>query len=469
MNGSVDSSSSGVVALAAPLPAEDSESLSFGTMWEQPTLTHLELCSIDSLTDSDWASLLSDLNPQRLITLDLQGVFLGDRAVAMLARTGNISDLLDSSSPPHSPTSESSAFGSSPPSAPPSFFSSSSPLHLQSLRLSCSALSHKGVGHLQEFFSRLIHLSVISLHGFRKVTSENWIDIMARIEFRWIEVIDIMSSGYDDACARYLGERLRAREQTLETAVITVRSSEEVNEPKLPTYSAQIVAAEPSSSSTTTAIPNSSSSITLRMSRRMSLSSRLFSTVTPSSTASSTAIDLNTKQKTKDTDKMSPTLSTTATSAIRPNPSQKYLEIDLRYTDITTNGLMLLRRSTIGQAKKVVVRSRDGEDEDEVDEEGMDEIARLTAKLMDDGEHEDNLKSNGKGRAVPLSPTFGSNGGLHPGTGSANSHTLSSSSPYGPGNGSAIGGGSNNTRASQSQQPSRSSTFTKLKGAFKKR
>ncbi|KAG0029129.1 hypothetical protein BGZ82_008117, partial [Podila clonocystis] len=124
---------------APPAQPEEGE-LSFGNMLVLPTLTHLELCSLDSVDDADWARLLSDLNPTRLITLDLQGVWFGDEAMAALARAHNQdTDDANSSSPPLTPLERTFP-------APPAFFSASLPLELQTLRLSCSTLSRKGVG-----------------------------------------------------------------------------------------------------------------------------------------------------------------------------------------------------------------------------------------------------------------------------------------------------------------------------------
>ncbi|KAF9355792.1 hypothetical protein BGX26_006113 [Mortierella sp. AD094] len=463
-NNSIGSSSSvQVAAVSTAAAAQDSDSSTYGNMWEQPTLTHLELCSIDSLTDSDWANLLGDLDMRRLITLHLQGVCFGDRAVAALAKTGDgEDDTLDSTSPPQSPVSDSftnSSYASSPSTSlpPPAFFSSSSPLPLQSLRLSCSALSHYSVIHLQEFLSRLVHLSAISLHGFRKVTSGHWADIMARISFRWIEVIEIVSSGYDDDCACYLGERIRAREQTPESPT-TSTSTNESTDPVglvLPPYSAQpstTTASASATATTTTAavVSAASSSSGSQISRRASLSSRFFGTI-PMNSSNSAA-----KQKAKDKEQPSPT---TPASPPRPIPSQKYLEIDLRYTDVSTKGLTLLRSMMSGQAQKVIVKLRDGEDEAGDD---MDALAGLTAKLNDDKESDDKFKRNGKGKlgspTSPITTSFSNRNGTFGGAG--NNGVGPSSPPF------SIHTGSSNSQgcSGQQSQPQRrtSSTFSKF-------
>ncbi|KAG0001930.1 hypothetical protein BGZ80_009341 [Entomortierella chlamydospora] len=407
---SIGSSSSAQVAVGSTAAtAQDSESSAYGNMWERPTLIHLELCSIDSLTDSDWAGLLEDLDLRRLITLHLQGVCFGDRAVAALVKTpDDEDDILDSTSPPQSPISDSFAHSSytsssstSPP--PPAFFSSSSPLPLQSLRLSCSALSDNSVKHFQGFLSRLVHLSAVSLHGFRKVTSRQWADLMARISFRWIEVIEIVSYGFDDDCARYLGERIRAREQTPESPT-TSTSTNEFTSPSglaLPPYSAQpsttTVAASVTSTTTTVVVSAAGSSSEPQISRRTSFTSRFFGTI-PLNSSNSAA-----KQKNKDKEKPLPATPATPAQTV---PSQKYLEVDLRYTDVSTNGLTLLRSMMIGQAQKVVVKLRDGGDESG---DGMDALTLLTEMLNDDKDLGDKSTSHMKARlASPTSPTAAS-------------------------------------------------------------
>ncbi|KAG0312784.1 hypothetical protein BGZ99_009267 [Dissophora globulifera] len=455
-----DTNSATVPEAVAPLTTDNQESMLFGTMWDQPTLTHLELKSIDSLTDSDWESLLSDLNLRHLITLDLQGVMFSDRAIAVLAHSDSSDTTLDPNSPPHSPTSESSTIASSSsasslPAAPPAFFSSFSTLQLQTLRLSCSALTYNGVGQLQDLLSRLTHLSTISLHGFRKVTSADWIDIMGRIAFRWIEVVEIVSSGYDDACAQYLGERIRAREQTSESAVSTIVSTDTTPDS----------AATATASASTTSITSSSTRVT----RRESFSFRHFGTPTISSTADITATGL-TKLRSRDSNGVTlttPSLPSSAVSAANPKSSQKYLEIDLRYTDVSSKGLARLRESIVGQAKKVVVCSRDSEDEDGVEGDGTNELAQWTIKPNEDKrKSEERLGRNGKARAVPLSPTKNSFLISHSGIGSFPSSSVLS----GPSSGG--GGGSSNanyaTTGQQMQHTKSPSTFMKLRSAFKK-
>lgn len=434
-----DGSSSGTPM--APTVTEAPESVSFGTMRERTTLMHLELRSMDSLTDSDWADLLSESNLQHLITLDLQGVGFGDRAMRALARTGHTEDS-DSTSPPHSPSSESSSSASMPP---PAFFSSSAPLQLQTLRLNSSALSHKGVVYMQEFLSRLTHLSTLSLHGFRRVTSGHWVEILARISFRWIEMLDIVSLGVDDECSRYLGERIKTREQALSS----------LSEADLPTYYAR-----PSVDSTMSAITTSSASTTSssaspsspRAVRRESFSSRLFNT---------------TMQRRRNTDLVgdipeSPT--TAAPLTLRRNPTYKYLEIDLRYTDVSAKALSVLRADMIDQAKKVVIHTRDGEEEEDEDRK---ELERLKAKLNDHKESEDRPKRNGKDRIT------GTYVGTYGGAGISPAAIMipSGTTPYrGSGGGNVRGNGSNTNNGSvqQAPQPSKSSTFLKLKNAFKK-
>ncbi|KAF8975182.1 hypothetical protein BGZ46_009363 [Entomortierella lignicola] len=414
-NTSVGSSSSAQLAAAISTTSatRNLESFTYGNMWEQPALTHLEL-HIDSLTDYDWSNLLADLDLRRLITLHLEGVYFGDNAIAALAKpVGVENETFDYNSPPQSPVSDiytHSSYASSPPTSflPPAFISPS-PLPLQTLRLSCSALSYDGIGHVQGFLSRLVHLSSISLHGFRKVRSENWVTIMGKIEFRWIEFVEIVSSGFDDTSAHCLAERIRSREQTPEspTGLTTTSGSTESAELNLPPYSAEPSTGAISTTAaatrvgTTTVVTTSaaSSSSGTRALRRESISSRLFSP----------------KQRSKDKDKEqpkspSPSASTSSPTINSSQSSQKYLEIDLRYTDVTTKGLMHLRSIMTGQAQRVIVKSRDGEDED-----GMDEVARLTAKLNEDKNWDDNLRPSVKGRTgasgtpnitePPLSPS----------------------------------------------------------------
>ncbi|KAF9110086.1 hypothetical protein BGX27_006786 [Mortierella sp. AM989] len=459
-NSSVSSSTSVLVAAAVSTAAaaQGPEASAYGNMWEQPTLTHLELCSIDSLTDSDWANLLGDLDLQRLITLDLQGVWFGDRAVAALAKAGSEEDdTLDSSSP-LSDTFTFSSYASSPPTSapPPAFFSESSPLPLQTLRLTCSALSHDGVAHLQGFLSRLVHLSAISLHGFRKVTSEHWANIMARISFRWIEIIEIVSSGYDDECARYLGERIRAREQIPESPT-TLTSISESAEPVglvLPAYSSQafatattVTATATTATTVTTTTATTSSSPGSRVSRRESLSSRLFGTIPMNSSNSNAAA----RQKAKDKEREQHAPTTPVSSPLL-NTSQKYLEIDLRYTDVSTKGLGNLRSLLNGHAKKVVVRMRDEEDGDE----DMDELARLTAKLNEDKESDEKSRRNGKTLLSTRNNTSGGHSNNGPGASQQNIH----------GNGNGYNQGGTNQQAPPNNRTT--STLSKWKSAFKR-
>ncbi|KAF8934734.1 hypothetical protein BGZ52_003284 [Haplosporangium bisporale] len=404
-----------------PIPAQPAEEgeFSLGNMLVLPTLTHLELCSLDSVDDSDWARLLSDLNPTRLITLDLQGVWFGDEAMAALARAHNRETDDVSSSPPVSPLEQTF-------SAPPAFFSPSVPLKLQTLRLSCSTLSQKGVRHFQGFLSRLIHLSTLSLHGFRKVSADDWRDIMGRIEFRWIEIFEIVSSGFDDGCALYLGERLQARGQTVLSS--TTESDAEVF---LPPYSARpmSIASTTSSSSTSTTASTTPTSPSSSVGRRDSFSSRLFSIGSMASPASASTTASTYKpgtSKESEAKRLPP----------RPkaNPSQKYLEIDLRYTDVSAKGLTQLRKALYGQAKKVVVRMRDGEEEE--DDEDLGGLVTGSTHMEDERARHQGQSSLGAVVAV--------NGGVS---------SSSSSSSSGAGSG---------------QSPTRSSTFKKFKGAFSK-
>ncbi|KAF9986858.1 hypothetical protein BGZ65_005915 [Modicella reniformis] len=493
-NGGGGGNNSAVISIAAA--AEDPEVLSFGTMREQTTLLHLELRSMDSLTDYDWAWLLSELNLRQLLTLDLQGVGFGDRAMAILARTGRHEEP-DPISPSQSPTSESSAFALSsyvslPPAAtaPPAFFSSSAPLNLQTLRLGSSASSHRGVVYIQEFLSRLVHLSTLSLHGFRRVASENWIDIMTKIPFRWIEVFEIVSLGYDDDCAKYLGERFKTREQIPETlssssthgtAQQQQQQQEEESQMNLPVYcvrpliESSVSVMTTSSSSTSVTCSSSSSPSTYRVVRRESRSSRLFNSLTPSvGSSSSTAVSGRTicqKSKDKDPEENIPSSSSSAvTPGIVPppprrNPSQKYLEINLRYTDVSSEGLVLLRADTVGQAQKVVVHGRDEEDASE------EELARLAAKYRRNGHGKEWANI---GPVLPSSRTYV---GMYGGTGiSPASVFLASETPlyYGGGSSSSSSRSNNNSSSNgtssnqQPLQPTRSSTFMKLKNVFKK-
>ncbi|KAF9299333.1 hypothetical protein BGZ74_008973 [Mortierella antarctica] len=404
--------------IPAPAAQPEEGELSFGNMMVLPTLTHLELCSLDSVDDADWARLLSDLTPTRLITLDLQGVWFGDEAMAALARAHNQgpNDANPSSSPPLTPLERTSP-------APPVFFSASASLELQTLRLSCSTLSRKGVAHLQGFLSRLIHLSTLSLHGFRKVSADDWRDIMGRIEFRWIETVEIVSSGVDDGCA-------------LPQSVASTTSSSSV------------------SSTTTSTSPSSAG-------RRDSFSSRLFSigsmgsltspamvasTTTSTYRRSSSASSSNNKGKSEPEAKRLP-------PRPRPNPSQKYLEIDLRYTDVSAKGLAQLRRALHGQAKKVVVRMRDGEEDEGDDDEGGWNVEEERMRQHHHQHQSQILFSTGSSSSAGAAAVAAVvNGG---GGGGSSSSGSRSRSPSGAG-------------SSQQQQPNRSSTFSKFKGAFSK-
>lgn len=443
----LNGTSTGGGVLAPAQPSEEGE-LSFGNMLVLPTLTHLELCSLDSVDDADWARLLSDLNPTRLITLDLQGVWFGDEAMAALARAHNQdTDNANSSSSPVTPLEQTFP-------APPAFFSASAPLELQTLRLSCSTLSRKGVGHLQGFLSRLIHLSTLSLHGFRKVSADDWRDIMGRIEFRWIEIVEIVSSGVDDGCALYLGERLQAREQTVLSSSPTESDAPEMF---LPPYSErpQSIASTTSSSSSSTTTSISPSSV----GRRNSFSSRLFSMGSMGSIASPVAASTSTYRTSTSSSNNSKSREPDARRLPRPRPnrSQKYLEIDLRYTDVSAKGLVQLRRALHHQAKKVVVRMRDGEEEEE-DDGDEDELSggggggwRAEEERMRHHQQTQLLftagSSSSAGAAAVAAAVNDGGGG-----GGRSSGSLSRSPP---------GVGSD-------QSPSRSSTFSKFKGAFSK-
>ncbi|KAG0054640.1 hypothetical protein BGZ83_010768 [Gryganskiella cystojenkinii] len=477
------------VATAAPASAIDPNTLSFGVLLEEPTLTHLELCSIDSVSDADWSSLLSDLQLTKLITLDLQGVWFGDRAIASLAKAtvDSAASIASLGSPMHSPTSDtfpssalSSSFPSSPSPPPPAFFSASAPLHLQTLRLSCASLSKKGIGHLQELLSRLIHLSKISLHGFRRVTSEDWMDILARVSFRWIEVVEIVSSGYDDACAQYLGDRILAREQMLEqTTTVT-----EDNEPALPGYSARPVttaaASSSSSTSTTTAIVSGSSSSSstsspAQLSTSPSTGRSSFSNLIRTGTIRRNSREDQNGKRPENKSLTSPTPAVVPPS--KPAPFQKYLEIDLRYTDVSAKGLSILRNRMTGQAKKVVIRMRDGEEEFDIEEEASQSssssasprTSALTKKL--EAEKSANAsaavsgrRSSGSGLTSTSSLTVSS----FVGSAGAGSSTLSLSS-------SSNGGSSSATAASSLSSPSATVTpsqhgaMRRLKSAFIKK
>ncbi|KAF9542430.1 hypothetical protein EC957_001945 [Mortierella hygrophila] len=445
------------VAIAAATPSAGSglESLSFGTMLDEPTLTHLELCSIDTLADSDWAHLVSELNMKRLITLEVQGVWVGDRTVAMLARCGQNEDIVDEPSSPHSPGED---FSSSLPPAPPAFFSASAPLPLQTLRIHCSSLTNKGVTHFREFLSRLIHLSTISFHGFRKVGSDHWVDMLSRIEFRWVEIIEIVSSGFDDYCGEYLGERIQARSQLPDfVATLSPADAYDTEGSALPAYSAQVpVATSPTatiSSSSSNALSSSPPlSAAASPTRRDSLSSRLRASIS------------NTSRPKDPEPKSTPIPSSTSTTSLtRPTASQKYLEVDLRYTDVSAKGLALLRTKVLGQAKRVVVMSRDGEEEEEVDEGEADkEAARLAQKRMAEKESEAKWSAKGGSSSSSSSSPGNGHGASYSGGGgtfSALAYSLSSA-PQGPsnrnggsnGSSSSHGNSSNGTSQSQHQQ-----------------
>ncbi|KAK3817301.1 MAG: hypothetical protein J3Q66DRAFT_440077 [Benniella sp.] len=428
------------------------ESLSFGTMREETTLMHLELRSMDSLRDHDWSTLLNGSNLQRLLTLDLQGAGFGDRAMATLAMTSRTQD---SVSPPHSPTtptSESSTLASSPPTAPPAFFSPSASLQLQTFRLSSSALSHHGAVYMQEFLSRSIHLSTISLHGFRRVTSGDWIDILARISFRWIEVFEIVSLGYDDDCARYLADRFKTRE--------SIGIVEEDSQAALPAYCVRPSIDSIASAMTTSSISTSSSSTSpsiYRSTRRESFSSRLIT---------STVSSLSTRQKPRNTDSkenvpLSPSIEALPIS--RPNPSRKYLEIDLRYTDVSSKGLALLKADVADQAKKVVVHTRDGEEE----EDGK-ELARPRAKFNGDNSAEKDRHNR------TVASRVGAFAGASSGTGISPAAILLPSATsfyHGSGGSRSSNHHHHNTDGASDQvitQSTRPSAFMKLKSVFKK-
>ncbi|CAO3572252.1 unnamed protein product [Mortierella alpina] len=390
-----DPSTESIVAMESST-SEDLETLSFGIMLDQATLLHLELCSIDSLSDSDWANLLSELSPKRLLTLDLQGARFGDRAIAMLAR--NTGDELDE-------------FAFAPSSSPSSSFA---PLRLQTFRLSCPTLSCKGVVPLREFLSRLTRLSTLSLHGFRTVTAEQWVDIMARIAFQWIEVIEVMSPGYDDECAQYLGDRIRTRRQARSTETFSSEASSRVPvaEPLLPLYTALSPAAASSNSSiAATTITSSESTSDTRFGRKNSISLRLFGSMTSSSLASSGRKRSLEKGSLDSGLNNVPNLALETPSSPRPSPSRKYLEIDLRYTDVSAKGLSLLRKQLGGQAKKVIVRG-DDEDEDHGErgnDENQVELNKLTARLREERESEDvSSRAGGRGRrgSQTLSKSF---------------------------------------------------------------
>lgn len=444
------------VAVAAATPSAGSglESLSFGTMLDEPTLTHLELCSIDTLADSDWAHLVSELNMRRLITLEVQGVWVGDRTVAMLARCGQNEDVVDEPSSPHSPAED---FCSSLPPAPPAFFSASAPLPLQTLRIHCSSLSNKGVTHFREFLSRLIHLSTLSLHGFRKVDSDHWVDMMSRIEFRWVEIIEIVSSGFDDYCGEYLGERIQARSQLPDfVATLSPTDADDTEGLALPAYSAQAPAATGStttgSSSSSSALSSSSPMSVPSSDRRNSLSSRLRATISNAPRA-----------KESEPKPSNPIPSSTSTTSLtRPTASQKYLQVDLRYTDVSAKGLALLRTKVLGQAKRVVVISRDGEEEEEVDEgEAEKEAARLAEKRRAEKESEAKWSAKGgKGTSssstsASSSPSNGRGAAYGGGGGTYSALAYSLSSAQGPNRNGGSNGASNGSGNSTSQsQPS---------------
>ncbi|KAG0296358.1 hypothetical protein BGZ96_009595 [Linnemannia gamsii] len=442
------------VAAATPSAGSGPESLSFGTMLEEPTLTHLELCSIDTLADSDWAHLVSELNMKRLITLEVQGVWVGDRTVAMLARCGQNEGIVDEPSSPHSPAED---FSSSLPPSPPAFFSASAPLPMQTLRIHCSSLTNKGVTHFREFLSRLIHLSTLSLHGFRKVDSDHWVDMLSRIEFRWVEIIEIVSSGFDDFCGEYLGERIQARSQLPDfVATLSPTDADDTEGLTLPAYSAQAPAA--SSSALSSSSPTSATS----PSRRDSLSSRLRATISNAPRA---------KEPEPKPSKPIPS-STSTTSLTRPAASQKYLQIDLRYTDVSAKGLALLRTKVLGQAKRVVVMSRDGEEEEEVDEgEAEKESARLAEKRRAEKESEAKWSTKGKGgssssNSSSTSPGNG-RGAAYGGGGTHSALAYSLSSAPGPNrNGGSNGASSGNGNSTSQSQPSQQGSGQTTRSTF---
>ncbi|KAG0254904.1 hypothetical protein BG011_005442 [Mortierella polycephala] len=452
----VNHTNGGAVMVAAAMSAEESGSPSFGNMLRHITLIHLELCSIDSLDDSDWARLLVGLDLRRLTTLNLQGVWFGDRAMAVLARTGESSDTdtaVDLSSPPQSPLTETSSFSysSSSVTSPTSVsVSSSTPMQLQTLQLNCPALSHKGVQHLYRLLSRLAHLSNLSLHGLRKVNSDGWMDILSRIVYRWIEVVDIVSSGFDDECAQYLVCGIRGRDQIPETFPV----STEVSEPGLPAYSNRNT--QPTTNTATSPAP---SFVTVGSNTRDPLSSRLLGSVSSSLPNNSMSPALRSRPRGRANDADMP-------STPGHNPSQKYLEIDLRYTDTSDKGLADLRAKLVGQAKRVIVRMRDGEEEEydhdnAIVTESLGVQRGLEATVREDMVGAEKWKRNGKGRA-PIS-SASQTSGVFPGSLSS---LMSKSSPSGF---SSSASGSSSTGSHQNLKSSSSSTFLRLRNAFSKK
>ncbi|KAF9584519.1 hypothetical protein BGW38_006168 [Lunasporangiospora selenospora] len=350
-----------VLGRATPLNGPDSprestypelEPCSLNGMMDQPTLVHLELCSMDSLQDMDWSRLLMKLNLTRLVVLNLQGVSLGENALATLIRNAT--------------------------SADPSM-SFSRPLALQTLRLSCVSLSREGTELLHRFLPRLTHLSTLSIHGFRNMTAPGWIGLLSQISLQWIEMIDIVSSGFDNSCAKYLGERIQAREQVQEA----IEASEESHYGDLSTYGVTSATAMGSTltlgsissfSSSPPPTPTSENGSIRTVSRRDSLTGRFFSLGSngAASTSSISGAGSNgQRSKSKEFTRKdlqlpaSPT-SPTSPSPARKTPSHKYLEIDLRYTDVSTKDLDALKTNMAGLAKKVIVRLRDGEDDPDV-------------------------------------------------------------------------------------------------------
>ncbi|KAF9438410.1 hypothetical protein BGZ76_008064 [Entomortierella beljakovae] len=424
-----------------PAATSNSEIITYGNLLENPTLTHLELSSVDSLLDSDWAELLGDMDLQHVITLHLQGVGFGDRAIAALTRS-SVAD--NSSSPQQSPTDNSfarSSFASQTENPlPPSSFSTSSLLPLQTLELSSPSLSHEGVACLQELLSRLVHLSTISFHGFRKVTPGQWADIMARISFQWIEVVEIVSNGFNDDCASYLGERIRSRDQASE-AVVTHSEPIESSNSALPPYimsAATVTATTTSVVNTTTASTSSvsldSAPISHVSRRRDSLSSKIFG-ILPlnASPARSNARD-------RDMNMNRVEEMTMTTPVTQSTPTQKYLEIDLRYTGVSPEGLTQLQSMMSGIAQRVIVRTHNEEGEGEGgDDDNVNEIAQLTGNRL----------------PAPLFPSVRNSGG--------NGASTSVSPPR---------NGINSKKTDTSQQPQQHtrspSAFSKFRMAFKK-
>ncbi|KAF9972761.1 hypothetical protein BGZ73_004039 [Actinomortierella ambigua] len=303
---------------------------------EYPRLGHLELRSIDSIDDAGWAELVSRLHMWSLITLDLHGFWFGSRGFYSLAASCE---------------------------------QSASSLPLRVLRLNCSTLDRFGVKQFQAWMPRLKELTTLGLYGFRNVDPALWMELLPKIQYRWLEHLEFICTGMDDGCADLIGTLLCEREPHL-------RLNEMVDHP--PAYS-------PASSSSSLSLPLSPSPTVSTFSqsgtkpkRKPSLS--FFSrssidAVAVAATAASSAKAATSSppplspvaESCKNTSPKTPTTPRAAASSnagMRAKKSRMpVLEVDLRYTDVSRLCLLRLKDKIKYTAQNVHVLLRDQEDE----------------------------------------------------------------------------------------------------------